>query len=227
MKLLNKENHHQFKHELYTEFSRIGHSLSHPKRLEILDLLAQSTYSVEMIAESLDVSIASTSQHLQILKSAKLVRVSKQGTYAFYSLNDASVYQLVNALRHLAHQHLAEVDSIFNRYLGKRDLPEDVDIEELLRRVKTGKVILLDVRPKAEYDALHLSGARPMPLEILEQHLKDLPKHREIVVYCRGAYCVFADQAVTFLKSKGYKAWRLAQGPMDWKLAGFPVLEAA
>jgi rhodanese-related sulfurtransferase/DNA-binding transcriptional ArsR family regulator len=223
MELLNKEKHQTFKGALYGEFARIGHALAHPKRLELLDLLAQRESSVEDLADVLSLSIANASQHLQILKGAKLVEVRRSGTYAFYRLGDTDVYQLVNLLRALAHERLAEVDSILERHLGERAFREEVTGAELLKRVKAGKVTLIDVRPEAEFEAGHLPGAKSIPLERLEQRLKTLPKNREVVAYCRGRYCVFADEAVTLLKAKGYKAWRLAESPMDWQLAGLPI----
>jgi rhodanese-related sulfurtransferase/DNA-binding transcriptional ArsR family regulator len=223
MELLNKEQHQIFKSDLYGEFARIGHALAHPKRLELLDLLAQRESSVEDLAEALGLAIASASQHLQVLKAAKLVEVRRVGTYAFYRLGHKDVYQLVASLRALAQQRLAEVDSVLERYVGKREFREEVTGAELLKRVKAGKVTLIDVRPEAEYEAGHLPGAKSMPLEQIEQRLKTLPKNREVVAYCRGRYCVFADEAVVFLKSKGYKAWRLAASPMDWQLAGLPL----
>jgi rhodanese-related sulfurtransferase/predicted transcriptional regulator len=223
MELLNKKDHRQFKGELYGEFARIGHALSHPKRLELLDLLAQREGSVEDLAEQLGLSVASASQHLQVLKSAKLVEVRRAGTYAFYRLANREVYGLVESLQMLAQQRLSEVDAVLEQYVGKREFREEVTGAELLKRVKAGKVTLIDVRPEAEFEAGHLLGAKSIPLEHLERQLKTLPKNREVVAYCRGRYCVFADEAVTFLKSKGYKAWRLAESPMDWELAGLPV----
>lgn len=223
MKLLNNERHQRFKGELYGEFARVGHALSNAKRLELLDLLAQRESSVEDLAEALGLSIASASQHLQVLKAAKLVEVRREGTYAYYRLGNKEVYALVESLRNLTQQRLSEVEVILERYVGKREFREEVTGAELLRRVKAGKVTLIDVRPEAEYEAGHLPGARSVPLEELEHRLKTLPKNREVVAYCRGRYCIFADEAVAFLKSKGYKAWRIAQSPVDWELAGLPV----
>jgi rhodanese-related sulfurtransferase/predicted transcriptional regulator len=223
MKLLNNERYQQFKVELYGEFARIGHALSNAKRLELLDLLVQRESSVEDLAEALGLSIASASQHLQILKTAKLVEVKRVRTYAFYRLAGQDVYRLIESLRTLAQQQLSEVDVVLERYVGKREFREGVTGTELLRRVKAGKVTLIDVRPEVEYEAGHLPGAKSIPLEELEHRLKTLPKNREVVAYCRGRYCVFADEAVAFLKSKGYKAWRIAESPMDWELAGLPV----
>lgn len=227
MELLNKKEHQLFKIELYGEFARIGHALSHPKRLELLDLLAQRESSVEDLAEDLGLSVASASQHLQVLKASKLVEVRRSGTYAFYRLGSESVYRLVASLRNLAHQRLAEVEAVLERYLGKREFREEVTGKELLKRVKAGKVTLIDVRPEVEFAAGHLPGAKSVPLELLEQRLKTLPKNREVVAYCRGRYCVFADEAVTLLKGKGYKAWRLTESPMDWQLAGLPIEKKA
>jgi rhodanese-related sulfurtransferase/DNA-binding transcriptional ArsR family regulator len=223
MKLLNEEKHQQFKSELYGEFARIGHALSNAKRLELLDLLTQRESSVEDLAETLSLSIASASQHLQVLKAAKLVEARRSGTYAYYRLGNKEVYRLVELLRNLAQQRLPDVDEVLERYVGEREFREEVTGAELLRRVKSGRVTLIDVRPEAEYEAGHLPGAKSVPLAELEHRLKTLPKNREVVAYCRGRYCVFADEAVAFLKSKGYKAWRIAESPMDWELAGLPV----
>jgi rhodanese-related sulfurtransferase/DNA-binding transcriptional ArsR family regulator len=222
MELLNKENHRLFKTELYGEFARIGHALAHPKRLELLDLLAQRESSVEDLAKALDLTLANASQHLQILKGSKLVEVRRSGTYAHYRLADSSVYQLVASLRNLAHKRLSEVDVLLERYLGERAFAESLPVE-LLQRVKAGQVTLIDVRPEAEFKAGHLPGAKSVPLEQLEQQFKTFPKNRAVVAYCRGPYCVFADEAVAFLKAKGYKAWRLAENPLDWQLAGLPI----
>ena len=197
MELLNKEKHQHFKHELYREFARIGQALSQPKRLELLDLLAQRECSVEELATALNLSVASTSQHLQVLKAAKLVTTKRSRTYIFYRLSGKDVYQLVQSLRQLAENHLSEVEHILENYLGKREFREEVTAEELLKRVKAGKVTLIDVRPEVEYDAGHLPGAKSVPIEQLEKHLKHLPKNHEIVAYCRGRYCVFADEAVS------------------------------
>jgi rhodanese-related sulfurtransferase/DNA-binding transcriptional ArsR family regulator len=227
MELLNKEKHYHFKSELYSEFARIGHTLAHPIRLELLDLLAQRESSVEDLGNDLGLPIASISQHLQILKTVKMVDTRRKGTYIFYRLGSDAVYQLVASLRTLAHQRLSEVEVVLERHLGQREFREDFSMTELIQRVKEGKVSLIDVRPEAEFKSGHLPGAKSIPIEQLEQHLKQLPKNREVVAYCRGRYCVFADEAVGFLKNKGYKAWRLAESPMDWQLAGFALERAA
>ncbi len=223
MELLNKEKHQHFKDELYSEFARIGQALSQPKRLELLDLLAQRESSVEELASTLNLSVASTSQHLQVLKAAKLVATKRSRTYIFYRLSGNDVYRLVQSLRQLAENHLSEVEHILESYIGKREFREEVTGEELLKRVKSGRVTLIDVRPEVEYNAGHLPGAKSVPIEQLEKHLKHLPKNHEIVAYCRGRYCVFADEAVSLLKQKGFQAWRLAESPMDWELAGLPL----
>jgi len=167
--------------------------------------------------------MANTSQHLQALKQSRLVAVRRQGTYAFYRLADLEVYRLLHTLNDVAKQCLAEIDSALVRYIGNRAVLEGIAAAELLERVKAGQVTLLDVRPVEEYRAGHLPGAISVPLEGLEGQLRNLSKRREVVAYCRGRYCVFADEAVKLLRAKGYKAWRTEEGPMDWKLKGLPL----
>ncbi|MCL6526322.1 MAG: metalloregulator ArsR/SmtB family transcription factor [Thermaceae bacterium] len=215
--------HRGFKDAIYQEVARVGQALSSAKRLELLDLLAQRERGVEDLARELGLSMANTSQHLQVLKQSRLVEVRRQGTYAFYRLADLEVYRLLSTLNSVARERLAEVAGVLARYVGTRELFEGVSATELLERVKAGKVALVDVRPAQEYQVRHLPGAISMPLDQLEDQLRNLPKNREVVVYCRGCYCVFADEAVRLLKSWGYKAQRIEEGPMDWKLLGLPL----
>ncbi len=210
-----------FKARLFGEFARIGKALSNPHRLQIIEVLAQGERTVELLAEDLGCPVANVSQHLQVLKAAMLVSVRRDGLYAFYSLADPRVFRAWQALRELGQARLDEVDSIVAEYLGDRSKLEAVDAVELRRRLQD--VIVLDVRPRTEYEAGHIRGARNVPYDELDARLRELPADAEIVAYCRGPYCVFADEAVATLRAKGYQALRLSEGYPDWRLRGYPV----
>jgi rhodanese-related sulfurtransferase len=215
--------HREFKDRLFGQFARIGKALASPRRLEIVDLLAQGERAVEEIAGQTTMSVASASQHLQALKAARMVEVRREGLYMHYRLADEDVFRTWQAVRALAESRLSEVDSVLETYLRDRDSLEAVDAPELLGRLSDGSVIVLDVRPEEEYRAGHIPGARSLPVDALEAALQTLPKDREIVAYCRGPYCVFSDEAVALLRSRGYRAYRLRQGLPDWRAAGMPV----
>src|SRR5829696_9016629 len=213
---MNAATHREFKDRLFEQFARIGKALASPKRLEIVDLLAQGERTVEEIARETAMSVASASQHLQALKGARMVEARREGLYAYYRLADADVFRTWQAVRALAESRLAEVDRVVETYLEERDALEAVDATELMERLSDGSMIVLDVRPEEEYRAGHIPGARSVPVDALEAALKMLPREREMVAYCRGPYCVFSDEAVTFLRSRGYRARRLRQGLPDW-----------
>lgn len=223
MEHLSTIDHRRFKDDLYAEFARIGHALGSPKRLEMLDLLAQRPWTVDELAREMGLSTANASQHLQVLLRARLVEVRREGTRAYYRLSGEDVYRSWRALRELAESRLAEVQAVVRRYLGERHKVEALNPSELLRRAEAGEVTLLDVRPAEEYQAGHIPGARPVPLVELRRLVKTLPKKREIVVYCRGPYCVFADEAVALLRSHGFMPRRLSLGVPDWQALGYPV----
>ena len=212
-----------FKDRLYEQFARLGKALSSPHRLELLDLLAQGERTVEKLAAETGMSVANTSQHLQALRASQLLEVRRRGTYASYRLADDGVLRLWLALRGLAEARLAEIDRIVETYLDNRNGLAPLTAEELVEQMKAGGVVLLDVRPAEEYQAGHIAGARSMPLAELERRLKEIPKRRQIVAYCRGPYCVFADEAVAFLRQRGYQAQRLAVGLPEWKAMGLPT----
>ncbi len=186
MEDLKTGDHRRFKDELYTEFARIGQALASPKRLEILDLLAQREWPVEKLAREMDLTVANASQHLHVLLRARLVEVRREGTRAYYRLAAVDVYRLWQAVRDLGEARLAEVPAVIRRYLGDREDIQVLNVAELLQRVEGGDVILLDVRPEEEYRAGHIPGARPLTLAELMRALKTLPKNRDLVVYCRG-----------------------------------------
>lgn len=212
-----------FKDEIYEQFARIAKALSSPRRLEMIDLLAQKEWSVEELAEEASLSTANASRHLQILRREKLVRRRKQGKYIYYALAGEDVYAAWRALRELAKSRLAEVDQIVETFLDDRDKLEAVTAAELEERRAEEEITVLDVRPSEEYGAGHIPGARSIPIEELEERVDELPESQEVVAYCRGPYCVFSDQAVELLRSSGYRARRLAGGLPDWASEQRPV----
>lgn len=213
----------QFKNAIYEQFARIGKAISHPSRLELLDLLCQGPRTVESLAKEAGLGLANTSQHLKALREARLVSAEKSGLYVTYRLADGKVCEFFLTLRTLAETRLAEVGEITRRYLEARHSLQPVDREQLLAKVREGAVTVLDVRPSEEYRAGHLAGALSVPLKELEDHLADLPLDREIVAYCRGPYCVLAVEAVEILRARGFTAFRLEQGIADWQAEGFSI----
>lgn len=211
------------KDKLYTQFARLGHALSSPKRLEILDLLCQSEKTVEMMAEQASMSVANTSRHLQVLRTARLVESRKDGVFVHYHLADDEVCDFFRSLRKLAENRIAEIDRIIVDYFDETSHLQPIDRKNLLKRAKAGEVVILDVRPDDEYAAGHLPYAKSVPLSKLKERLKELSPKVEIVAYCRGPYCVLAQEAVLFLRSKGLNAMRLEDGVIEWQEAGLPL----
>src|SRR5918997_1303430 len=212
--------HREFKDRLFGQFARVGKALASPKRLEIVDLLAQGERTVEEIARETAMSVASASQHLQVLKAARMVEGRREGLYIHYRLADEDVFRTWQAVRALAELHLAELDEVVEAYLQDREELAAVDAAELMARLSDGNVVVLDVRPEEEYRAGHIPGALSVPVDALEAALQTLPRDQEMVAYCRGPYCVFSDEAVAFLRSRGYRARRLQQGLPDWRGGG-------
>ena len=213
----------RFKDSIYEQFARLGKAISAPKRLELLDLLCQGPRTVEALAEQAGISVANASQHLQVLRAARLVETEKKGLYVEYRVADDEVCTFFFALRGLAESRLAEVEQVAREYFEERGAMEAVESEELLRRVRSGEVTVLDVRPPEEYRAGHIPGALSIPVGELKARLEELPKDREVVAYCRGPYCVMAVEAVELLRKKGWKAHRLEQGVVDWRARGWRV----
>lgn len=213
----------EFTHDLYSQFARIGKALSNANRLELLELLAQGERSVESLGNLAGLTIANTSQHLQQLRQAGLVTSRKAGQQVYYRLNGDDVLDLLRVLHEVAEHHLAEVDKLVQNFLSVKDTLEPVKSAELVERAKHGEVTILDVRPAEEFASGHVPGAINIPLDQLESHLDELPKDREIVAYCRGAYCVLAYDAVAELREKGFVARRLVEGYPEWKTTGYPV----
>lgn len=219
-----QEQDRLFKDRIYEQFARVGRAVASPKRLELLDLLSQGPRTVEALAQEANLSVANASQHLQVLRSAKLVEAEKAGLFVTYRLASDKVGDLLRLTRTLAEEHLAEVDQITRRFLAGREGLEPVDREALLQRVREGSVVVLDVRPVEEYRAGHIAGAISVPLEELENHLSQLPRDREIVAYCRGPYCVLAVEAVGILRASGFDAVRLEDGALEWKAQALPTV---
>ncbi len=213
----------RFKEAVYAQFARIGKALSSGPRLELLDVLAQGERTVAELADLTGLSVANASQHLQVLRRARLVDTRKEGTYVHYRLTDERVFRLWQLLRALGEDRLAEIDRIVSDYRRERRALEAVDADELRARMQAGTVEVIDVRPVEEYRAGHIAGARSMPLDELEARMDELPSDVEIVAYCRGPYCVFADEAVERLRTRGFAARRLDVGFPDWKAAELPV----
>lgn len=217
----------RFKDAIYDQFSRVGKALAAPKRIELLDVLCQGPRTVESLAGEVAMSVANASQHLQILRAARLVDTEKRGLYVEYRLADDRVCHLLQSLRELAESRLVEVAEVTRRFLEERDALEEVDRQELLRRVRRGEVTLLDVRPPEEYGAGHIPGARSVPLSELRTHIRRLPRNRDIVAYCRGPYCVMAVEAVALLRKHGFRAHRMEEGVVEWRALGGRVEAAA
>ena len=212
-----------FKDSIYEQFSRIGKAVSSPKRLELLDLLCQGERTVDVLAKESGLTVANASQHLQVLRTARLVEAEKVGLFVTYRLADNTVCEFFRTMRLLAESRLAEVEQIKRRFLEGREGMEPVDRDALIKRVRKGTVTVLDVRPIEEYQAGHIPGAMSIPLKELERHLSEFPHDQEIVAYCRGPYCVLAMEAVEILRAKGYKAVRLEEGILDWRAMGYPI----
>jgi rhodanese-related sulfurtransferase/DNA-binding transcriptional ArsR family regulator len=208
---------------LFDALASVAQALGSGRRAEIVDVLAQGERSVEELAGEISQSVANTSQHLQVLARAGLVRSRREGTRVIYRLASDRVAELWAAVRDVAIGHVAEVSVLADEYLGSRDGVEQLSAEELAARLERGDVVVLDVRPEPEFRAGHIAGSRSAPLPTLDELARELPKRREVVAYCRGPYCVYADDAVRLLRSRGLKARRLDVGYPEWQRAGLPV----
>ena len=211
------------KDALYEGFAEVARALASGRRAEIADLLAQGERPVEQIAGEIGQSVANTSHHLRAMARAGLVTTRRDGTRIFYRLASDRVGDLWVALRDVAAEHVAGLERLAGAYLGDRAGVEVVGREELAARLERGEVVVLDVRPSAEFESGHITGARSTPIAELRRHLRALPPGVEVVAYCRGPYCVYADEAVRELNRKGFHAQRLIDGFPEWKRAGLPV----
>jgi rhodanese-related sulfurtransferase len=213
----------QFKDELYAQFARVGKALSNPHRLELVEILAQGERTVEDLAAEANLPIANASQHLQVLRASQLVDVRRDGLYAYYRLSDERVFRVWQAVRDLGELQLAEVNRLVQGFFQDRSPLQSITTSELLERMEAGDVVILDVRPDLEYQSGHIPEARSIPIHELETRLGELPRDQEIIAYCRGPYCVFADEAVMLLQKHGYRARRLVEGLPDWQALNLPV----
>lgn len=211
------------KDALFDEFARVAKALSSGRRAEIVDVLANGERNVESLAHELQLSIANASQHLQVLRRAGLVKARREGTHMYYGLAAPEVVTFWRSLQEIAGQRVGEIERLARTYLGDHDGLEPLTKEELKKRLRNKDVLVLDVRPPEEYEAGHIPGAVSIPLAQLKRRLRDLPKDKEIVAYCRGQYCSFAPKAVRYLTSKGFEATLLQDGLPDWASAGLPV----
>jgi rhodanese-related sulfurtransferase len=213
----------RFKNAIYEQFARVAKALASPRRIELLDLLAQGPRTVEALGRMADMTLANASAHLQVLRAAGLLESTKEGLYVTYRLADPAVPELFLALRKVAEVRLGDVAKITRDFLAENALLEPIDAAALRRKVRSGQVTVLDVRPPEEFAAGHIPGALSVPLPELAKRLSHLPRRREVVAYCRGPYCVLAVEAVKLLRRKGFKAVRLEDGILDWAALGLPL----
>ncbi|TLY50391.1 MAG: metalloregulator ArsR/SmtB family transcription factor [Gammaproteobacteria bacterium] len=209
---------------LYEQVARIGRGVSSPKRLEMLELLAQGEKTVENLADGLSIDVKLASAHLKALREARLVESTRDGKFMVYRLSGADVAHLWVRLHEVAQAHLVELRLALDEMSAPSTELVELERDALLKQARRGEVIVIDVRPRAEYDAAHLPYARSMPLAELERHLKEMPRNKQIVAYCRGPFCLFADEAVHLLKAKGYRVRKLLDGVSEWQAAGMPLV---
>lgn len=215
---------HAAKVRIYEQFARIAKALAAPGRLELIDLLAQGERSVEALARQAQMSIANASQHLQVLLAAHLVETRREAQRIYYRLAGPPVVELWLALRHTAEAQLAELPVVARDYLGDPPAFEAIDRAELVRRMEAGGVVLIDVRPREEYEQAHIAGAVSVPLDSLASWARDdAPRRKQIIAYCRGPYCVYAIDAVAELRKRGLRAARIEDGVAEWRTAGYPI----
>jgi len=216
-------NKRHLKDLLYEQVARIGKAVSSPKRLELLELLAQSEKSVEQLAEELSINIKLASAHLRTLREARLVTSRKEGKFVIYRLTGDDVAGLWVNLREVAEEHLVDLRVALNEMVAEPSKLLTLDRATLLSRAKKGDVLVIDVRPQEEYEQAHLPFARSMPLQEITQRLSELPKDKEIVAYCRGPFCMFSEEAYQLLSSQGYRIHKLLDGVSEWQAAGMPL----
>ena len=220
-------NGREAKDALYEQFARIGKAVTSPRRIELLELLAQGERNVDSLAGAAGLGVTTASAHLQVLRGARLVAPRRVGTRILYRLADDDVVELIDVVRRLARARLSEVDDVVETYFAARDTLAPVGRDELLARTERDEVTVLDVRPREEFEAGHIPGAVSIPLDELRERLDELPRGAEVVAYCRGPYCVLAPQAVELLAERGIPARRLDEGLPEWRLAGLPVAVGA
>jgi len=219
-------NNRQLKDLLYEQVARVGKALASPKRLEMLEMLAQGEKAVETVATEVAIDVKLASAHLKALKEARLVQSRRDGKRMVYRLSGGDVAQLGVSLREVAEAHLVELQMALQQMMAEPDRLASVGRKELLAQAKRGDVIVLDVRPADEYDTAHLPYARSVPLPELARRLAELPRKVDIVAYCRGPFCLMSDEAVKLLRERGYRARKTFDGVSEWQAAGLPLARA-
>lgn len=212
---------------LYEQVARVGKAVSSPKRLEMLELLAQGEKSVELLASELSIDIKLTSAHLKVLKDAQLVTFRRAGKYMVYRLSGGDVAALWVNLREVAQEHLIELRVAVDQMVAAPEKLASVSRKALLQKARSGDVVVIDVRPREEYDTAHLPFARSMPVDEIAKRLAELPAGKEIVAYCRGPFCLFSEEAVQLLQASGFNARKMLDGVSEWQAAGLPLAKAA
>ncbi|MBQ4898093.1 ArsR family transcriptional regulator [Paenibacillus sp. Marseille-P2973] len=207
----------ELKEDLYRQLARIGKCLSSDKRLEILNVLSQSPKSVEKLAACTGMTIANVSRHLQILLDAKLVKFSKRGTYAIYSLADPEIIDFMSSLWRISEKQLPDIAKLKNDFLNNLEGIQTLSINEVMEKVNNDSIVLVDLRPKEEFEMGHISGAISLPMEELDTLMSELPKDAEVIAYCQGPLCVYSALAVQKLQQNGYKAYRMEEGINEWQ----------
>jgi len=213
----------EFKERVYTVLAKLVKAMANPHRLEIIDLLGQGQRSVEDIAKETGMSVANASQHLQVLKQSNLVQIKRDGNFIYYRLAHDNVYKSWKDLREIGIESLAEVEKIVRDFRAQKNSLEGIQIDDLISRIKSSNIMLLDVRPEKEFNAGHIPHAINIPIDQLAKRIGELKKTKQYIAYCRGPFCVFADEAVQLLAKKGFSAKRLDEGFPDWKIKGLPV----
>lgn len=216
-------NKRDIKDLLYEQVARIGKAVSSPKRLEILELLAQGEKSVDQLSVELTIDIKLASAHLKALRDARLVTSRREGKFIHYRLTGTDVAGLVVKLREVAEEHLLELRLALDQMAANPEQMAPVDRHALMEQARRGEVVVIDVRPHDEYAVAHLPFARSMPLAEIEKHLTSLPRKKEIVAYCRGPFCLLSDEAVALLQARGFRARKVHDGVSEWKAAGLPL----
>ncbi|MBL8430702.1 MAG: metalloregulator ArsR/SmtB family transcription factor [Dechloromonas sp.] len=208
---------------LYEHVARIGKAISSPKRLELIELLAQGEKTVETLAAQAHIDMRLASAHLRALREARLVETRREGKFIHYRLSGPDVAQLWVNVREVAEEHLVELRVALDQMAASPDSLSSESRESLLTKARSGDIVVIDVRPEAEYVAGHLPFARSLPLAELEKRLADLPAGKEIVAYCRGPFCLMSDEAVKLLRQRGYTAHKITDGVSEWRAGGLPI----
>lgn len=216
----------RLKDTLYDYFALIGKATSSPKRLEILDLLCQGEKNVDEIAKQAQLDVKNASAHLKVLNSARLVATRREGKHVYYAIADDMVSEYWLRTRSMAERRFAEIDRVVKCYFNERETMVTLDRQKLLGKARRGEIVVLDVRPKSEYEQAHLPHARSVPVAEIEQHLAKLPRNKQIIAYCRGPYCVLSQEALNILRQRGFKAFRLSDGVLEWQAAGLPLVRS-